>query len=80
MNEKVKIGVALLIFGALAISVVFALQALDIEDEEQDGIDEGPEQVTNVDLITRAGGFCGVIFLIAGSILVFIYSYYSDTS
>jgi len=80
MNEKVKIGIALLIFGALAISVVFALQALDIEDEEQDGIEEDQEQVTNVDLITRAGGFCGAIFLIAGIVLVFIYSYYSDNS
>ncbi len=80
MNEKVKIGVALLIFGALAISVVFALQSLDIEEEEQQGIDGGPEQVSNVDLIARAGGFCGAIFLIAGIVVIFIYSYYPENS
>ncbi len=73
MNEKVKIGIALLIFGALAISVVFALMSLDIEEEEQQGIDGGQEQVTTVDLIARAGGFCGAIFLIGGIIVVVLY-------
>ncbi|MGM0404530.1 MAG: hypothetical protein ACQEQM_00105 [Thermoplasmatota archaeon] len=80
MNEKVKIGIALLIFGALAISVVFALMSLDIEEEEQEGIDGGQEQVTTVDLIARAGGFCSAIFLISGIIVVIYYYNRSGTS
>ncbi|MFO7792218.1 MAG: hypothetical protein R6W73_04440 [Candidatus Saliniplasma sp.] len=82
MNEKVKMGVALLIFGILAISIVFALQTLDIDDEEQEGTDNDADQVSNMNLITRTAGFCGAIFLIAGFIVILVHYNYnkSETS
>lgn len=68
MHEKVKMGIVLLIFGLLAVSIVFALQRLDVEEEGEE-----QDRITNMELIARTGGFCSAIFLISGFLMVFIY-------